>query len=115
MSKWSSADGWPLLNKQNPHCSQSLSYFLLQENGDSHSQAGSTTSGPVQMARGHTSTTRQAKPTLLRIPAETFSRSLLVMFVMLMMLILILLILGELIMIVADDVDTDTADTGRGG
>ena len=94
MSKWSSADGWPLLNKQNPHCSQSLSYFLLQENGDSHSQAGSTTSGPVQMARGHSSTPLEAKPTLLRIPAETFSRSLLARDV------------GD-----ADDAD-DTADTG---
>ena len=51
-------------------------------------------SGPVQMA-GHSSNPQQAKPTLLRIPAETFSRSLLVMLVMLMMLILILLILGE--------------------
>ena len=46
----------------------------------------------------------QAKPTLFRIPAETFSRSLLVMLVMLMMLILILLILGGLIMIVVADV-----------
>ena len=67
------------------------------------------------MASGHSSNPQEAKPTLLRIPAETFSRPLLVMLVMLMMLILILLILGELIMIVADDVDTDTADTGRGG
>ena len=49
-------------------------------------------------------TPQQAKPTLLRIPAETFSRSLLVMLVMLMMLILILLILGGLILIFAGDV-----------
>ena len=56
------------------------------------------------MARGHSSNTRQAKPTLLRIPAETFSRPLLVMLVMLMMLILILLILGGLILIVTGDV-----------
>ena len=38
---------------------------------------------------GHTSTPQEAKPTLLRIPAETFSRPLLMMLVMLMILILI--------------------------